>query len=175
MTMTAKRSTLTCAGVRIDGENRTVTVLGRMVPVTCLSYSEATPERPGCWRVRNPEAAAITLAIYGTPERVAEAVERTIPATSEAVHFAIPCENGWWIDVSLYPEDDELNVALPGEGYGREADAAELLALIAEVGSRPQYVPEDEFDNPWGGLEPGGWIHTTFGPDIANREGDGEA
>ena len=162
--LTSERSVISCAGVVVDGSTRTVTVLGRLVPAHGVSYSEASPERPGTWRVRDEQSRALALAVYGTAEKVEAATRRPVPAMPEAVHFNIVCENGWWIEVSLYPEDDALRFDIGGDEH-RDEDrtALDLLATLAEVGSRPRFVATDPFDDAWSGIEPGEWLDRTFG------------
>lgn len=165
------RKILQCGGVIVDGETRTVWVNGRMVPVTGVAYSAAAEDRPGTDRVKTPELEAIALLIYGSPEAVVEACEREIPGRSEACHFNIVCENGWWVDVSLWPEDDKITFAPKCQAYDDIFDhrtAADLLLCLDEVAARPQFVPSAEDieaynDNPWCGLAPGTWIDTDFG------------
>jgi len=112
--------------------------------------------------VATPENRLLTELIYKTPERIEAAIRRPILAMPESLHFNVLCENGWWVEVALYPEEGVLSY-LPARGKyhdERDGDAADLLAFYEEVSRRPTYVPSsdpDSFDEPWGGLAPGSW------------------
>lgn len=154
-----------CAGLSIDFAARTIHALGRLLPVTAVSYSEFSPERPGSDRVATEAGRRVTEMIYKTPERIAAALARSIPEMPESLHFNLLCENGWWVEVAAYPAEDVLAYGAAGVTADNitDGDAGDLLALYAEVSLRPMYVPSmDLDDSPWGGLAPGSW-------DLVNR------
>lgn len=153
------------AGISVDFRQQRVFCAGRLLPVTAVTYSPATPERPGSDRVATLETAAITQLIYKTPKRIAAAIERPIPATAESCYFNVVCENGWWVEVSLWPEDDAIQFIdsrQPWTDASETDDPLDLIRFLDEVAARPQFVPTgDEIatyrDNPWCGLKPGEW------------------
>lgn len=159
-------------GVTVDFAERSVTVAGRMLPATAVQHSPGNHEHE---RVVDEMATTIAELIYkDDPARAEAYLASPVKAMPTATHLTLVCENGWWVEVALYPSD-EFNDFFPAHiAYGPgncgadvtdTDDPLELLEFYNEVSCRSTYVPSQEdiesfSDTPWAGLKPGTWITT---------------
>lgn len=180
-----ERTWITCAGVTLNGAARTCTIGHHYYPVTGVLYGEPTPEMTGAQKYATEVGRESLKLVYGDPVPQ-EVLDKVWPSMPESVHFNLLCENGWWIEVALYPADripdpryphpeDTLSFCLPGDAADMDGDYTgpdELLAFYEEVAQRPKYVPPPQTDpehydyivlDPWMGMKPGEWADYTFG------------
>lgn len=131
--------------VEIDPEAKRLTILGKEMPVGCCHHNLGDPPRTHSFGLE---------------------LKRPRPATEEVASFDILCgENGWWIELMVYLEDGTMDIARPDQTYDdwlRCASAEEVLVFWKEASHRTDspYDSEwiDEYDSPFGGLEPGTWL-----------------
>jgi hypothetical protein len=147
------------AGVIIDPETETFAVFGRRLPVASVMHFEGSPGGPRNEEVleimeRSTSAAAFDMEYLRTTES---------PPSREAVHLNVLAgENGWWIEVHVYPEDGEVDANLPTEDWEEtrfNITAEELITFYEEICRRPDApVIDDEWLDPYCGLAPGTWL-----------------
>lgn len=150
------------SGIVIDDEARTFEVCGVHMVVGNLQRS---PYSPAHQRDRAATPAAIVAIIEdGNPGFY----DRMAPAFPESIHATLLCgENGWWVDVAVWPGDPEFSEGLsfslpdgPWNPYeGHTAD--DLLMFWRQTCARRDAPPDWEAENepgPFGGCVPGTWI-----------------
>lgn len=148
------------AGMVIDPESTTFAVFGRRLPVASVMHFEGSPGGP-----RNSEVLEI---LERSSAFSAESIEhlRTTPAppSQETVHINVLAgENGWWIEVHVYPERGEVDANLPTDLWDEtrfNITAEELITFYEETCRRPDgpVFDEDDLLDPYAGLPPGTWL-----------------
>lgn len=143
-------------GVEIDETTRSLSVCGvRMV----VGNYEHSPYVAAHRRERANYSPAM-LALLD--EQFPGHFTRDVPQMPESIHATLLCgENGWWIELHVWPGGNGYDVGLtysvPGEPYdSADCSANDVLAAWLATCKRSD-TPDVEYDDPFGGLEPGTW------------------
>jgi hypothetical protein len=148
-------------GIVIDPATKSFEVCGHRMAVGNLQHSRYAP---GHKRDRSATPAAIVELIE---ERNPGFFDRWQGPMPEAIHANLLCgENGWWVEVHVWPGDPEypagLSIGLPDDPYDPSEDwtAEDLLALWRATCARRDAAPDWQSSGdpgPFCGVEPGTW------------------
>lgn len=140
-----------------DFDAKQVRLRGRLLPIANVWWDAAQPERSR----EDMDPLVVSIMERAFPGYQERSKGRPLPATDEVVHInVLTGENGWWVEVAIYPEDQNMVINTPEQpwlDWNHHATVDDLIALIALTGMRDDAPPSDGYEDPYGGMEPGTW------------------